>query len=86
MHSLYDNIRRRADDTEKQLAQVTENCDMLQAQVIASGQLQNECNEQKNRIGALEKENFSLHREVFKLKESLEVCSSFNNFDQHYFK
>lgn len=86
VHSLCDNIRRRADDTEKQLVQVTENCDVLQAQVDAARQLQNECTEQKNRIGALDKDNFSLHKEVVKLKESLEVCSNFNNFNWYWFK
>ncbi|CAH0552574.1 unnamed protein product [Brassicogethes aeneus] len=73
IHTLCDSIRKRADDAEKSVTQVSEQLHSLQVQADKGQEYEKLSKELKDKISALEKENGGMQKEVSKLKELVEV-------------
>lgn len=73
IQSLCDSIQKRADDADKNLNQIKEECKQLQMQADRCRELEKLEIEQKDKITTLEKEANSLQKEIIRLKEVLEV-------------
>ncbi|XP_044261844.1 protein Daple-like [Tribolium madens] len=70
---LCDTIKKRADNAEKSLGQISDQLQNTQTQVQQLAQLEQLSNEQKDKIVALEKENANVQKDVIKFKELLET-------------
>ncbi|KAJ8965737.1 hypothetical protein NQ317_003866 [Molorchus minor] len=70
---LYDTVKKRADDADKSLSQVSEQLRSLQAQADKGKEWEKLGNEMKDKVSALEKENLGLQKEVSKLREIVEI-------------
>ncbi|KAB0801717.1 hypothetical protein PPYR_03903 [Photinus pyralis] len=72
VHTLCDTIRKRADDADKSLNQMLEQVQHLQAEVNRTALYEKLNNEQKEKIVSLEKENANMHKDITKLKHTIE--------------
>lgn len=72
VQALCDVVKKRADDAEKCLNQVSEQLQNLQVEVEKGKQAEKLGNELQDKVTSLEKENTSLQKEVSKLKEVME--------------
>lgn len=78
---LCDTIKKRADNAEKSLGQISDQLQTAQAQLQEMTQFEQLTNEQKDKIGALEKENANIQKDLIKFKELLEVsfCENYHS-------
>lgn len=70
---LCDTIKKRADDAEKSLAQITDQLQAVQVQADKGKDFEKLGNEMKDKVTSLEKENLTMQKEITKLKEIIEV-------------
>lgn len=70
---LCDTIKKRADDAEKSLAQITDQLRVVQVQADKGKDLEKLGDEMKDKVTSLEKENLTMQKEITKLKEIIEV-------------
>jgi chromosome segregation ATPase len=73
VQTLCDTIKKRADNAEKSLVQMSDQIQSVQVQMQQCKEWEKLAAEQKDKISLLEKENVTMQKDVVKLKESLEV-------------
>lgn len=74
IQTLSDSIQRRADDLERYLDTKKKELEALQPKAEACDRFEIEALDLKEKIGALEKENANLAKDLNKFKQTLEVC------------
>ncbi|KAF5288120.1 hypothetical protein FQA39_LY15507 [Lamprigera yunnana] len=84
VHSLCDSIRKRADDSEKSLAQTLEEVQTLQVEINRIEVFETLSNEQQEKIMSLEKENSNMAKDIIKLKQAIEKNDV--NLDHYFIK
>jgi uncharacterized coiled-coil protein SlyX len=72
VQTLCDTIKKRADNAEKSLVQMSDQIQSVQVQMQQCKEWEKLAAEQKDKISLLEKENVTMQKDVVKLKESLE--------------
>ncbi|XP_056644137.1 girdin isoform X2 [Diorhabda sublineata] len=70
---LCDTIKKRADDAEKSLTEVTGQLLTLQAESEKWKEFERATSQMKEKVETLEKENMNMNKDIGKLKEALEV-------------
>ena len=70
---LCDTIKKRADNAEKSLIQVSDQLQSVQGQTEQMKELEKLSNEKSEKVVVLEKENGTLLKDINKFKEMLEV-------------
>lgn len=70
---LCDSIKKRADDAEKSVTQVSDQLHNLQVQADKGKDFEKLCKDLQEKLASLEKENTGMQKEVTKLKESIEI-------------
>lgn len=73
VQTLCDTIKKRADDAEKSVLQISEQLSSLQVQADKGKEYEKLGNEMQDKVNTLEKENLTMQKEVNKLKELVEV-------------
>ncbi|RZC34637.1 Daple [Asbolus verrucosus] len=73
IQTLCDTIKKRADNAEKSLVQISDQLQSVQAQLEQGKELEKLCVQLKDKIAILEKENLNMQKEIVKLKEMLEI-------------
>lgn len=70
---LCDSVKKRADDAEKSLTQMSDQLKILQDQADRGKELEKLGTQMKDKVAALEKDNCTMQKEILKLKEIIEA-------------
>ncbi|CAG9818185.1 unnamed protein product [Phaedon cochleariae] len=73
IQTLCDTIKKRADDSEKSLSDISEQLATLQAQAGKVKEFEKTANSMTEKVSVLEKENTTMSKEITKLKKTIEA-------------
>lgn len=73
IQALCDTVKKRADDAEKSLSQMSDQLKNLQDQANKGKEHEKLGSQMKDKVAALEKENSTMQKEILKLKEVIEA-------------
>jgi hypothetical protein len=73
LQCLVESVQRRADDLEKTNEVATQQAETWKSEAQLVPQLRTQCSTSQAKVESLERENQNVHRELAKLRESVEV-------------